>query len=118
MGGVVLGVRLPRATLIVAEKVTEQVDGSLRDALHVFDAAVIAGDDVRRLPYSERRRRLGLLVEALDRDQDVLRQSVGGGGGGGWVDEAADAAVKQNMPIRLKQASRLSEQEYRLLIIN
>ena len=84
----------------------------------MFDAAVIAGDDVRRLPYSERRRRLGLLVEALDRDQDVLRQSVGGGGGGGWVDEAADAAVKQNMPIRLKQAYRLSEQEYRLLIIN
>mmetsp|Transcript_29225 Transcript_29225/g.93890 ORF Transcript_29225/g.93890 Transcript_29225/m.93890 type:complete len:449 (-) Transcript_29225:63-1409(-) len=70
----VAGVRLPRATLIVAEKVTEQVDGSLRDALHVFDAAVIAGDDVRRLPYSERRRRLGLLVEALDRDPDVLRR--------------------------------------------
>jgi len=70
-------VRLPRATLLLAEKVTETVGPSMRDAIHVYDAAVLAGDDVRKLPYAERRRRLALLVGALERDADVLRQSVG-----------------------------------------
>eukprot|EP00962_Isochrysis_galbana_P006588 scaffold1760_cov109-Isochrysis_galbana.AAC.9 len=120
----VKGVRLPRATLLVAEKVTERVGGSLRDAMHVYDAAMLAGDDVRKLPYAERRRRLGLLVGALECDAEVLRQSVGGpaaggGSGGGWggggfgeyEDEqtAGDAAVAQNMPVRLKRAYALSE---------
>jgi cap1 methyltransferase len=126
----VTGVRLPRATLLVAEKVTERVGASLRDAVHVYDAAVIAGDDVRKLPYAERRRRLGLLVGALELDAEVLRQSAGGQGGvgfgggrgfgggggfgggfGGYEDEqsAGDAAVAQHMPVRLKRAYALWE---------
>lgn len=111
---------LPRATLLLAEIVTEQQDGALiEDCLHVIDAAMIAGtapsrcgplvpswpqfrcpcaaavawiifalsphdvlghlpsgDDIRRHPYTERRRRAALLVEALSRDKEIQRQAV------------------------------------------
>ena len=42
--------------------------------MHIIDAAVIAGDDIRREPYAERRRRLALLVDGLRRDEAICRQ--------------------------------------------
>uniref|UniRef100_A0A7S3AM53 Uncharacterized protein n=1 Tax=Haptolina ericina TaxID=156174 RepID=A0A7S3AM53_9EUKA len=67
---------LPRATLLLGEIVTEYHGGRscVEGCIHVFDAAVIAGDDVRRQPYAERRRRLGMLVDAMERDDEIQRQ--------------------------------------------
>jgi len=107
------GVRLPRATLIVAERVAEvTAGGSFRDAVHAIDAVLIAGDDIRRQTYSERRRRLGLLVSALERDDEVLRQSVHGSwrmGHGGDVGDEEERAVRCEVPLRLKPAYNLGQ---------
>lgn len=74
------GVRLPAATLLLAEVVWETpagADGTGADVgggagavecVHVMDAAMICGDDVRRLPYAERSRRAEFMVEALRSD--------------------------------------------------
>ena len=63
--------RLPAATLLLAEIVFERLagyEGPPTECVHVIDAAMICGDDVRRLPYAERRRRIALLVEAIATD--------------------------------------------------
>ncbi len=65
----VRGLKLPRATLLLAEVVG--------DTAHAIDAAVLAGDDVRRLSYAERRRRLAHLVDVLDRDDEIVRAEAG-----------------------------------------
>ena len=65
------GMRLPAATLLLAEIVFERLagyEGPPTECVHVIDAAMICGDDVRRLPYAERRRRIALLVEAIATD--------------------------------------------------
>lgn len=84
----VRGLKLPRATLLLAEVVG--------DTAHAIDAAVLAGDDVRRLPYAERRRRLAHLVEVLDRDDEIVRA------------EAGEAAVG-HVRLRLKPEWPMSE---------
>ena len=114
------GLQLPRATLLWAERVTERTrSASLRDSLHVWDAAWIAGDDVRRLPYSERHRRLEVLVAALARDADIVRQGVLNPEVTGIApdpnvydeepEEAAQAAVNQVIAVRAKRPFALRE---------
>ena len=71
-------------------------------AVHALDAATLAGDDVRRLPYSERRRRLAILVDALEKDGEILEA------------EAREAHERRDpppvhTPLRLKAAWRLDE---------
>ena len=44
------------------------------ECVHAIDAAMICGDDIRRLPYAERRRRLALMISALTRDPAVTEQ--------------------------------------------
>ena len=82
------GIRLPAATLLLAEVVHEAVrdddapdaaagaeapnGGGTVEAIHVMDAAMICGDDIRRLPFAERHRRLGFFVDALNRDVDCV----------------------------------------------
>jgi hypothetical protein len=69
--------RLPAATLLLAEIVFERLagyEGPPTECVHVLDAAMICGDDVRRLPYAERRRRIELLVEAIATDPLVEAQ--------------------------------------------
>ena len=71
------GMRLPAATLLLAEIVFERLagyEGPPTECVHVLDAAMICGDDVRRLPYAERRRRIELLVEAIATDPLVEAQ--------------------------------------------
>lgn len=69
------GVSLPSETVILGEIVKEKLgDGSLVERVHAWDAAMIAGDDMRRLAYSERRRRLQFLVSALARDSAAVPQ--------------------------------------------
>ncbi len=71
------GVRLPAATLLLSEIVFERVaghDGPPVECVHVLDAAMICGDDVRRLPFLERRRRIALLVDAIATDPQVEAQ--------------------------------------------
>ena len=58
------GVRLPAATLLLAEVVWEtrkgadgSPEGEPMECVHVMDAAMICGDDIRRQPFPERHRR-------------------------------------------------------------
>ena len=74
-----MGVLLPAATLLLAEVVVEQLPGvegaeAGQECVHILDAAMICGDDLRRWPYAERRRRAELLVQALARDPAVAAQ--------------------------------------------
>ena len=69
------GIKLPAATLLLAEIVMERVDGGREEeCVHILDAAMLCGDDVRRLPFAERYRRVGLLVDGLARDPVVTAQ--------------------------------------------
>ena len=78
------------ATLLLAEVVwetrREPTDGSdghnghnghmptQLECVHVIDAAMICGDDVRRLPYAERYRRAALMVDGLTSDVAEIEQ--------------------------------------------
>ena len=94
------GIRLPAATLLLAEVVWEYPRGAgdgdngggggagSYECVHVMDAAMLCGDDVRRLPYAKRRERLEYLVRALEKDPE---------------------AGHTQMPLRLKRAYRPAE---------
>ena len=101
----VAGLRLPRGTLLLAEVDVEEVgaEGGVPSvAVYAVDAAVIAGDDLRRLPYAERRRRLATLVAALDRDNELLQQQAGG------------PTLPPHVPLRLKKVYSLLDLRERL----
>ena len=102
----VAGLRLPRGTLLLAEVDVEEVgaEGGVPSvAVYAVDAAVIAGDDLRRLPYAERRRRLATLVAALDRDNELLQQQAGG------------PTLPPHVPLRLKKVYSLLDLREALL---
>ena len=94
------GLWLPRGTLLLAEVVEESVDdssGARALAVHALDAAMLAGDDVRRLSYKERRQRLEILVHSLERDGEIVEAEKRDAGRRG-VDARA------HTPLRLKDA--------------
>jgi len=94
------GLWLPRGTLLLAEVVEESVDdssGARALAVHAVDAAMLAGDDVRRLSYKERRQRLEILVHSLGRDGEIVEAEKRDAGRRG-VDAPA------HTPLRLKDA--------------
>ena len=61
-----------------------------QECAHAIDAAVLAGQDVRRLPYAERRRRLALLLQALRADPAQEAQ------------EGGRRPGERRLPVRLK----------------
>lgn len=107
------GVRLPAATLLLAEVVWETpASGSggsgsggsgaggngssepsaARECVHILDAAMICGDDLRRAPYAERRRRAEFMVEALRCDGwELLAMQKEQRQGQGAFSDSADA---------------------------
>ena len=52
---------------------------SAQECAHVIDAACLAGQDVRRLAFAERRRRAALLLQGLEADPECLKQQGRGG---------------------------------------
>ena len=52
---------------------------SAQECAHVIDAACLAGQDVRRLAFAERRRRAALLLQGLEADPEGLKQQGRGG---------------------------------------
>ena len=52
---------------------------SYQECAHVIDAACLAGQDVRRLAFAERRRRVALLLQGLQADPACLAQQGRGG---------------------------------------
>ncbi len=103
------GVVLPSETLLLAEVVVEKLrgdeaDGVMVTRVHAFDAAMIAGDDVRRMPYAERRRRLSLLVAALTRDPVAVPQQPAQPMG-----DTAETANLAGSAVRLKRAFGLHQ---------
>ena len=85
------GLRLPHRTLILAEVCGETV--------YALDAAMLAGDNVRRLAYADRRTRLALFIDAIEGDEMVLNAEARARGDG------AAARVR----LRLKPACGLDE---------
>ena len=81
------GVKIPAATLLLAEVVWEtRRDADLQggngkqeerqlECVHVIDAAMLCGDDCRRLPYAERYRRASMMVDGLMADMDAVVQT-------------------------------------------
>ena len=66
-----------------------------QECAHVIDAACLAGQDVRRLAFAERRRRVSLLLQGLEADPACLAQEGRGGA--------------RRLPLRLKPVWPLRE---------
>lgn len=104
--------KLPRGTLLLVELVAEQTErGEFYEVAHAIDAGMLGGQDVRRLPYAERRRRLELMLQALRIDEAALpQQGYGGPGGpGGPPMRGPGAPAPRHVPVRLKPAWSLRE---------
>eukprot|EP00040_Diaphanoeca_grandis_P026523 m.148749 g.148749 ORF g.148749 m.148749 type:complete len:786 (-) comp30618_c0_seq1:317-2674(-) len=72
------GLILPPDTFFSAFVVKEQLreNGRYRLAIHIIDAMILGGEDVRRLPYAERLARATLFVKALERDPVVTKPPI------------------------------------------